>query len=231
MKKFLFALSFLLVSQNLFAFGWPVIDFQSIIELIKVYDTDKEILTNGVSELENAKSQLTSMTSLSYYSNMFNTPEEVEARLYTAQSWQDALKGISGGNNQRYQQLLKSYETAHPEISAQDYRVSHTEKQFKQFDEHQKTVKTVAATSQTEYANTDTYMKNINAIGKEASSTNNTGVKTAIDLNTRMTEQLGYLIASNIRLQSVNNNLASSNAQESLDKQKVVDDFYSTTKG
>jgi len=100
-----------------------------------------------------------------------------------------------------------------------------------QIDITQKTVKTVAATSQTEYANTDTYMKNINAIGKEASSTNNTGVKTAIDLNTRMTEQLGYLIASNIRLQSVNNNLASSNAQESLDKQKVVDDFYSTTKG
>ena len=230
MKKIVLAFSLILLSfKSLWAF-WPVIDFNAIVQMIKIYETNKQILENGISQLVNAKNQLVSMTSPSYYANMFNSPSEIEARLYTAQTWQDALNGKSQGDNAAYQQLLQGYETFHPAIQPEAYRTTHTETQYKQFDEHQKTVKTVAATSQNEYSNTNKYIQNITALGKEASSTSNNGVKTAVDLNTRMTEQLGYLIASNIRLQSVNNNLTSSNEQQDLDKQKVADDFFATSK-
>jgi type IV secretion system protein VirB5 len=234
MKKLFFAIGLIFSFQSLWAFGWPVIDFEAIIQDVKIYNSNMQILHNGVALLSNAKQQLVngknqliSMTQISTYANMLNSPADIEARLYTAQSWQDALNGKSKGNNAAYQKILNSYEKKHPEVTAKEYRSTHTKKQYQQFDEHQKTVKTVAATSQNEYSNTNKYIQNITAIGKEASGANNTGVKTAIDLNTRMTEQLGYLIASNIRLESVNNNLASSNEQQALDKQKTVDQFYS----
>jgi hypothetical protein len=231
MKKLGLVIIFLFSFQSLWAFGWPVIDFEAIIEDVKIYDSNMQILRNGIQQLntakntlENAKAELTSMTEISTYSNLLNSPEDLENRLYTAQSWQAALDGQS--SNAQYKNILNGYSNNHPAVTAKEYLNTHTQEQFKQYDEHQKTVKTAAATSQNEYTNTDKYIKNINEIGKEASSDKNDGVKTAIDLNTRMEEQLGYLLVSQIRLQSVKNNLESSNTQEDIDKQKIADEFY-----
>ena len=224
-SKIVLILSSLTISQSVFAFGFPTFDFAAVSEEMNVYDSNMQILQNAKQQYETSKNELVSMTQPTDWYNMFNTPEEIQARLYTAQSWEDALNGKTGSNT-KYNQALVTYDTNHPQEQSDAYEKSHTPAQFKHYNEYQKTVKTVAVTSQAEYSNTDQYVKNIQAIGKEASGSKNTGVKSAVDLNTRMLEQIGYLMASNIRLQAVNNNLSTSNAQRSLDQQHVNDEFY-----
>lgn len=213
------ALCLSLTCGTVYATGYPVFDLSVCLEAIKTYKQAEMMLEQAKEGVSLAQNQLTSLTGSYGWGSMFDTAADLQQRQFGADNWQDALKGIAGGNNARYESLMKAYKKAHPSLTEDQYRVTNTQAQVEQYDSHVDTVNAVAATSQMEYEKINEYMKNIHEIAKQIDSSKNSGIKSALDLNTKMAEQSAYLQAAMIRLNSVNANLAVSEAQQQIQSQ------------
>ena len=198
------------------AMGYPVFDLSVWMQAIKTYNESVQMLEQAKNSVSLAKNQLTSLTGSYGWGSMLDSASQVQKRSYGADNWQDALKGLSGGNNTRYESLLSAYKKAHPSLSGNQYRVTNTKSQSEQYSNHVNTVNAVAATSQMEYEKINEYIKNIHQIASQIDSSKNNGVKSAIDLNSRMAEQVAYLQAAMIRLNAVKTNLSVSEAEQEL---------------
>ena len=221
MKKYIrtVALCLSLSCGSSYATGYPVFDLSVWIQAIQTYNQATQILDQAKEGVSLAQNQLTSLTGSYGWGSMFDTDADLQQRQFGADNWQDALKGIAGGNNDRYESLMKAYKKAHPSLSEDQYRVTNTQAQMEQYDSHVNTVNAVATTSQMEYEKINEYMKNIHEIAKQIESSKNAGMKSALDLNTKMSEQTAYLQAAMIRLNAVNANLAVSEAQQQIQSQ------------
>jgi hypothetical protein len=211
----------------------PVFDYaswsQKIEELkhwVALIHSAKRQLETAQSQLTNAKSQLKSITGVYGWGSLFNSAKELTNHQYTPDSWSDALKGIAGGNNQRYRDLLVAYKKAHPVIDDTQYRVHNTQAQTDNFNKQINTVKAVAVSAEMAYANVNQYLKITHDLTQKIDDNKNTNIKSAIDLNTRLVANNANLLAALIRLQAVQTNLQAQQSQMMIQSKSEQQYFF-----
>ena len=199
---------------------------QEIASLKQQYDQLVDQVKTAKSQLSNGKEQLKNITGNYGMGSLQNSTQDLENRKWTASSWQDTLKGIAGGNADRYNKLLEEYKKNHVVVNDDQFRQFRSEDSTKSYQESVQTNEAVATIARDQFSKVDDYMTKLHELGAEVEKTKNKNTKSAIDLNTRVTQELGYIMIEVVRMQTALANLQAANQSKIIQTQSSSAKFF-----
>ena len=194
-KRVMMAL-FLIKAPLIFASGLPVIDLaaeirhaQQASQMIKELQTLKKQLENAKEQLNQAKQMVKDSEGHYGVGKLINGSKELKDRIGFPDHWQ-AAKSLSGGNNQRYKELMNLYQKNHKRLSVEDFKKGGTEAQAKNYDSDIAVNRAATVGASYTFNNINTHLKNIHQLSGKIESSKNT--KASEDLNARMQAEVAY---------------------------------------
>lgn len=193
---------------------------------------DAELIANSIKQLsvlrdqyrvlkntqQQSKDQLESINSLRKmnsghygYGELSNGLDTLQSWQSPASTWQDALQNLSGGNPSRYQSLVDAYEKNHPALNEATYARNTTPANATRFKEDKAVNRAVQVQTTDSYNEINKHMAALHKLSQQIEKTSNT--KGAIDLNSRLVTELGFIQLVSLRLQTL---MSQQVAQESL---------------
>lgn len=172
--------------------------------LTDTYQTAKNQLDN--------LNQLKTMNSGHYGFGDFNNGlDSLQSWQSPVSTWQDALHNLSGGNPERYQSLIDAYEKNHPALNEATYAHYATPENVARFKEDKAVNRAVQVQTTESYNEINKHMAALHKLSQQIEKTPNT--KSAIDLNSRLITEIGFIQLMSLRLQAL---MSQQVAQESL---------------
>ncbi|KTD20123.1 type IV secretion system protein [Legionella londiniensis] len=155
---------------------------------------------------------LKSMNSGHYgFGDLNNGLDALQSWQSPVSTWQDALHNLSGGNPERYQALIDAYEKNHPSLSESNYARYTTSEKAARFKEDKAVNRAVQVQTTQSYNEINQHIAALHKLSQQIEKTANT--KGAIDLNSRLITELGFIQLMSLRLQAL---MSQQIAQESL---------------
>lgn len=152
----------------------------------------------------------------------------VPAELWSSADWDEALKATSGGNSSRYNQLKSDYAAKNPIITTSNQTIDVGELTEKTYTQKSDIANTALASSQYTYEDVDNRIQSFDELKEWLDDPNvNQNQKAAIDLNTRVLIEIGYIQTEMLRLQSVQAQVAAMKAQEEVNSITSEKSFFS----
>ncbi|HAU1223971.1 type IV secretion system protein [Legionella pneumophila serogroup 8] len=156
--------------------------------------------------------QLKSMNSGHYgFGDFNNSLDSLQSWQSPVSTWQDALENLSGGNQQRYQALMEAYEKNHPALDENSYARFTTPANAARFKEDKAVNRAVMVQTTESYNEINKHMEALHKLSQQIEKTPNT--KGAIDLNSRLITEIGFIQLMSLRLQAL---ISQQAAQENL---------------
>lgn|SRR3989338_5693902 len=175
----------------------PVVDFGAIANLIKEFEQLKAQYDLLRQTYENAKAQLNSAKELvrdaeghSGYGDILNSEQALQNRAWSPDDWDSALKGLAGGNAERYHDLVKEYEDNHPSLTQDQYEKGTNAADAAIYENQIQNNKAATVTATYAFNDIKTQLNNIHELSQNIEKAGNE--KAAIDLNTRMQTEIAY---------------------------------------
>lgn len=204
----------LMGSSFVYAGAMPVIDFTTINNMIKEYQQLKEQYDLLTKTYENARKQLNEVKEISKtakghygFGKVLNRLVDQRARHWSPTSWEAALRGLAGGNPERYQQLVKQYQANHYQLDRETYLQGGTLEQFNDYQQRANVNQAAMVQASYAYNTLDAHLKIVEQLTQQIEKANNT--KAAIDLNSRLIAELAYIEIQTLKMQTlVNQQLA-----------------------
>ena len=100
----------------------PVIDMQSLAELSDNYQQLRSQYKLLTQQYEKTNDLVSEGQGHYYYGGLYNKLDDIKQWQWSPDSWNDAIAGLSGGNPERYQQILDQYKKEQPTLSHDDYQ-------------------------------------------------------------------------------------------------------------
>lgn len=194
---------------------------QQLKQLEDQYKLLKESHDNAKSQLD-AVEKLKNFNSGSYGHGSFeNGTDFLKNWQNPADNWKEALEHISGGNQTRYAELVKSYEESHPMVSDAIYSKNTTPDRLAKYQYNKKINKAISVETTKTFNEINARLKSVNTLALKIDQTPNT--KSSVDLNSRITAELAYIALMNLKLQTlVSQQLAQNTANELADEGEMV---------
>lgn len=194
----------------------------AVLTLVK----DAALLSNAMKQLKvlkdqykSANDQLNQLKDLKKtntghygYGELSNGLDELQSWQSPVSSWEDALRNLSGGNTQRYQSLVQAYEQNHPQLAENRFTNDMSQASSASFKEDKAVNRAVQVQTTDAYNEINKHLVQLQTLSKAIEKTANT--KGAIDLNSRLVTELGFIQLMQARLQTLSNQQL---AQDSLD--------------
>ena len=196
---------------------------------------DAALLANAVKQLEqlrdqykllqgayeNSQAQLDGIKSLKEYNSgsygfgaLDNGLDSLTSWQNPADNWKEALEQISGGNKERYAELVRSYEASHPMLSDTDFSKGASATRSTQYQYSRKVNKAIGVETTKIFNEINQRLKNINKLSLKIDETKNT--KSAVDLNSRLTAELTYISVMHLKLQTLMSQQITQNSANEL---------------
>ncbi|CZJ91551.1 P-type DNA transfer protein VirB5 [Legionella pneumophila] len=180
-------------------------------ELQEQYRVLSDTYQTAKNQLDNLN-QLKSMNSGHYgFGDINNSLDSLQSWQSPVSTWQDALQNLSGGNQQRYQALIDAYEKNHPALDEVSYSRFTTPANALRFKEDKAVNRAVMVQTTESYNEINKHMEALHKLSQQIEKTPNT--KGAIDLNSRLITEIGFIQLMSLRLQAL---ISQQNAQENL---------------
>ncbi|CZJ09601.1 P-type DNA transfer protein VirB5 [Legionella pneumophila] len=180
-------------------------------ELQEQYRVLSDTYQTARSQLDNLN-QLKSMNSGHYgFGDFNNSLDSLQSWQSPVSTWQDALQNLSGGNQQRYQALMEAYEKNHPALDEASYSRFTTPANVMRFKEDKAVNRAVMVQTTESYNEINKHMEALHKLSQQIEKTPNT--KGAIDLNSRLITEIGFIQLMSLRLQAL---ISQQAAQENL---------------
>ena len=228
MKKRLILILLLVFGLNFPIHADIITELQLLATAMKQLDELRNQYSMLKNTYDNAQNQLNSLNNLKNMNSGHYGFGELENGLDQLKSWQsptstwdEALRSLSGGNPARYESLVKAYEANHPALSDANttkYMSAETATRFKQ----DKAVNRAVQVQTTEaYDQINQHMEALQKLSKQIEKTENT--KGAIDLNSRLITEIGFIQLMNLRLQTlVSQQLSQDSLSELSDRAEMA---------
>ena len=205
----LWGLSFAMPSEAVDIVSDPGEMMQTILVLVQLEQQFAQ-LKEQFTELQSQTSELKEANAAMSGQYGFGDWENDEAMLHTREwapdNWQTALKGLSGGSAARYQELLKQYSEAHPNVKDNVYAAA-TDTRLAQAHHNQVAANRAGgALSSYEFERVRKHIQALHALGQQIEdATKNKDIKAAMDLNSRIQLEVGFIATEELRMQTVLN--------------------------
>jgi type IV secretion system protein VirB5 len=198
----------------------PVIDAAAIVKLAqeieqleKQYDLLQSTYRNAQQQLDKAKQMVKDSEGHYGYGDLINSSQDLKNREWSPDNWDNALKGLSGGNPDRYRQLINDYQKNHPSLSQSDFQKGASLARANDYTQRIEVNR--ASQTQASYAFNDIkqHIENVHILSNEIEKSPNT--KSAIDLNSRILTEIAYISIQELKMQSlINQQLAQQSASD-----------------
>lgn len=154
---------------------------------------------NQVNELKSEWKKLTQAYGMS------DTKLEQQARLWSADEWNEVLKQASGGNAQRFQELMRSYQSLYPTLEKGATKpIDISTLNANSYTQSASTYKVALGASAYTYNDINARIQKLeqllSLVDNEAKNQNE---KAAIDLNSRLTAEVGFIQLELLKLHSI----------------------------
>ena len=157
---------------------------------------------NAQSQLDSAN-KLTQMNSgHSGFGRMHNSINDLHKR-QSADNWRETLKGVSGGNPERYKELVTAYEKQHASLNRTQFSRGATPARTERFEQERQLTQAASVESESSFNDINESLKRIHDLSEQIEKAENT--KAAIDLNSRLVAEVAYLQAQNLKAQAILN--------------------------
>lgn len=188
-----------------------VLAMKQLGELKEQYRVLSDTYQTAKNQLDNLN-QLKSMNSGHYgFGDFNNSLDTLQSWQSPVSTWQDALQNLSGGNQQRYQALMEAYEKNHPSLDESSYGRFTTPANAARFKEDKAVNRAVMVQTTESYNEINKHMEALHKLSQQIEKTPNT--KGAIDLNSRLITEIGFIQLMSLRLQAL---ISQQAAQENL---------------
>jgi type IV secretion system protein VirB5 len=176
-------------------------------QLQQQYDTLQEQYQTMQDSNGQLKQQVSAITGNYGWGNWNNSASQLQQlREWAPSSWQDALQGMSGGNPERYQQLLSEYQQDHATMSTQSYAQGADTNLANAYQNEVQTNEASATSSSYEFNDINHHLQTLYQLGQQIENAQqNNNMKSAVDLNTRTQLEEGYISVEELRMQTVLN--------------------------
>lgn len=180
-------------------------------ELQEQYRILRDTYQSAQAQVENLN-QLKSMNSGHYgFGDLNNGLDSLQSWQSPVSTWQDALHNLSGGNSSRYKELVAAYEKNHPDLDEASFKANTSPTQATRFKEDKAVNRAVLVQTTESYNEINKHMEALHKLSKQIEHSSNT--KGAIDLNSRLLTEIGFIQLMSLRLQALMSQQA---AQDSL---------------
>jgi type IV secretion system protein VirB5 len=154
------------------------------------------------------------------YGTINNSNKDLKDREWSPESWDDALKGLSGGNDQRYQELLSAYQEDHPSLSQDDFSKGSSDVYATDYQQMVATNQAANVHASYAFEEVNEHLETIKKLSDEIEHTDNQ--KAISDLNARINTEEAYLQVEQIKAISVmNEQLAQGQASEIVSRSEA----------
>ena len=138
------------------------------------------------------------------FGNLLNSEQDLtQDREWSPNNWQGALKGASGGNPQRYQQLVAQYKRNHPTLSKSHYVKGASQAQYQQYHRQLETNRAVSVNASYAFNTIKMHLQQVHELSAQIEKAKNT--KAAVDLNSRLVAELAYIQVQELKMQTLLN--------------------------
>jgi len=170
-------------------------------QLRRQYEMLKDTYDNAKNQLDNLQ-RLKEMNSGHYgFGELENGYDQLRSWQSPASTWDEALRSLSGGNPERYDALVKAYEANHPTLSEANTTRYMSAPEANRFKEDKAVNRAVQVQTTQAYNDINQHMETLQKLSKQIDKTDNT--KGAIDLNSRLMTEMGFIQLMNLRLQTL----------------------------
>jgi len=181
----------------------PVIDFGVMAKLAGEYKqmlAQYELLKKTY---DNAEQQVKDAEGHYGFGSIKNKAEDLKAREWSPDNWESALHGLSGGNPERYQQLLDQYAAQHHFLSQEEYQKGSSQAQSAQYQQAIATHRASAVQATYAFDDIKQHLETIHTLSSKIEEAENT--KAALDLNTRVLTEIAYISVQELKMQALLN--------------------------
>jgi hypothetical protein len=199
---------------------------QQMMQLKEQYEEIMQQVQLAQNQVEKAQTQIENITGSYGMGLLGNSASDLLDRQWMGNDWEQTLKGISGGNNQRYQELRNAYIEQHQTVDASEFRRMRSEEATSVYKEKAETNQAVAAVAEQQYAKVNDYIDKLHELGNSIESPTNENTKSATDLNTRMIQELGYIMSEMVRMQSTAMRLQTATQAQNIQAQSSQAKFF-----
>lgn len=188
----------------------PVIDFAALAKLTtEINDLEHEI--NQLDSLyRNAENQLNIQTQLKnnleghyQYGTLFNDEAALQQREWQPSDWQGALKGLSGGNPERYQQLVTTYQQQHPVMTANQYSQGASQARTTLYQQNVELNQVASVQATYSYDELNDHFNTVHQLSLQIEQAPNE--KSIADLQARLLTEIAYIEMAELRMQTLLN--------------------------
>ena len=149
------------------------------------------------------------------FGNQLNSSQDWQNRQWTANTWQESLQGLSGGNQARYQELLRDYQQVHPTLSESDFEKGASEQKAQLYNQSIATNQSAMTQASYEYEQLNALSQQLSQLAIKIEDAQNSDTKSAIDLNSRLIEAVANIQLEELKMQTLlNEQLAQAGATE-----------------
>ncbi|KTD47893.1 vir protein B5 [Legionella quinlivanii] len=174
---------------------------EQLVEMRRQYEMLQKTYQNAESQL-NGLQKLQDLNSGNYgFGNLNNSLADLKNRQWSANTWDEALKNISGGNPSRYQELVKAYEKSHITLDDASFLKGATTERLKQYQQNKAVNEAVSVQATYAYNEINQHLKAIHELSAHIEKTPNT--KAAVDLNSRLIAELAFIQTEQLKLQTL----------------------------
>lgn len=205
-KSFKVFLSITLISLSCQCYAMVVEDFgeyaktaEVISQLTNQYNTLKDQYTT-------LQQQYNAMTGQYGWGNWQNSMTNLtQDREWAASDWQSALQGMSGGNPERYKELLSQYQQNHPTLDTDTYAKGTDTSLSKSYAGQVQTNQASGTMATYEFNAINQHLQTLQNLGQQMESKQNSDTKSAIDLNSRIQLEVAFISIEELRMQTLLN--------------------------
>lgn len=170
-------------------------------QLRSQYQLLSQTYSTAQSQLEGIQ-QLKQFNSGHYgFGGMANGAADLNARQWSANTWEDALHNIAGGNPARYQELVNAYQKNHVILDDATYRKGASSERLTQYKSNVAVNQAVSVQATYAFNEVNRHLKAIHDLSNHIDKAANT--KAAVDLNSRLLAEIAYIQTENLKLQTL----------------------------
>lgn len=208
-KLLLLAFGGVMIPVHSFA-TMPVIDYTAIIrmteelnQLKKQYDLLNQTYRNAQQQLDQSKQLLKDGEGHYGFGSLDNSAADLKNREWSPDTWENALKGLSGGNPERYQELLNSYKQTHPTLSQAAFSKGSNAEQATLYQQQVDSNQAAAVNTNYAFNDINQHLEAVHQLSSQIESAQND--KAAMDLNSRLLTEIAYIQIQELKMQAIMN--------------------------
>ena len=205
----------------------PITDIINLLTNMESYEKQLSLDSPNIANF--TQGQLTELqnewTALSKSYGMSDTENQQNARLWSADDWNAVLTQASGGNNARFQQLMQSYSTMYPTLQNGN-PVNAKQLVDTSYQQQGNTYRAALAASAYTYDDINSHIQTLeNILHQVDDASKNQNEKAAIDLNSRLVAELGFIQLELLKLQSIHTQLVATKQQSDFNANTIDKQF------